>query len=218
MRLILSIATAGLVGLAGVSAARGSGGVVLQTDSHTFPVGARHTVQLEFPIGELRVIPSDESRVRFDLRVRCRHRSAEHCAELADRLVLESDDTGGTLSLRLENYPKWQRKGFTVLGELRVPRSLAVRIEMGVGQLEVEGLEGDLDVDLGVGQADIRTPRAQARQVSAEAGIGDASIRGAGGELERSRFLGSRVTWVRGHGRSDVRVHVGVGEATVRLD
>jgi hypothetical protein len=175
-------------------------------------------VHVNFPIGELRVIPTDDTNVQFDIRVRCRGRAEEDCEELANRLVLDSHDSGHTLSLKLENYPKWHNKGFTVIGELRVPRAQALRVEMGVGQLDVDGLQGDLDVDLGVGEADIRTPRASAANVSVEAGIGDATIRGAGSDLESSRFVGARATWSRGNGKSDVRLHVGVGDATVRLE
>jgi len=218
MRRFLSIAAAAMVALPGLTVPGPARAAVLETDSQTFPVSRQHRVRLEFPIGELRVIPSDESRVRFDLRVRCRGRSDERCADLANNLRLESDDTGGTLSLKLEGYPKWLRKGFTAMGELRVPRALSVRIEMGVGQLEIEGLEGDLDVDLGVGQAELRMSRAHVREVSVDTGIGDASIRGGGASTASSRFLGTRVSWTQGRGASDIRLHVGVGEGMVRLE
>lgn len=218
MRPFLPLAAAGAVALASLAAHGPAHAAVLETDTQSFAVTRQHRVRLEYPIGELRVIPSDDSRVRFDLRVRCRGRSEERCAELANELRLESDDTGNTLSLKLEGYPRWLRKGFTAMGELRVPRALAVRIEMGVGQLEIEGLEGDLDVDLGVGQAELRLPRARMREVSVDTGIGDASIRGGGAETASSRFLGTRVSWTQGRGPSEVRVHVGVGEGTIRLE
>ncbi len=203
---------------AGLATANASFATELATEPHVFPVTAKHRVHLEFPVGELRVIPSDEARVRFDLRVRCKGRSDDRCEELANRLVLESDDTGGTLHLKLEKYPKWHTKGLTVIGELHVPRALAVDVEMGVGELDIEGLEGDLDVNLGVGEADIRVPRMRANHVSVEAGVGEASIRGGGTNTRTSGFVGSHATWTGGEGRASVRLHVGVGEAAVRLD
>jgi hypothetical protein len=191
---------------------------VLETEPRTFPIAAHQRVRLEFPVGELKVIPTDESRVRFDLRVRCRGRSDERCEELANRLVLDSDDEGSTLHLKLQKYPKWGNHGMTVMGELRVPRSLAVQIEMGVGELDIDGIEGDLDVELGVGEAAIRAPKAHAGRVSVETGIGDASIRGGGSDTESRGFIGSHATWSAGSGRSAVRLHVGVGEGSVRLE
>ena len=130
---------------AGLATANASFATELATEPHVFPVTAKHRVHLEFPVGELRVIPSDEARVRFDLRVRCKGRSDDRCEELANRLVLESDDTGGTLHLKLEKHPKWHTKGLTVIGELHVPRALAVDVEMGVGELDIEGLDIDAD-------------------------------------------------------------------------
>lgn len=191
---------------------------VLETEPHTFPVTAKHRVRIEFPVGELRVLPSDEPRVRFDLKVRCRGSADNRCEELANRLVLESNDEGGTLHLKLDKYPKWHNKGLTVIGELHVPRALALRVEMGVGELDIDGLEGDLDVELGVGDADIRMPRARASHVTVEAGVGEAAIRGGGSDTETRGFIGSHAMWSGGTGRSSIRLHVGVGEGDVRLE
>ena len=217
MRLLATLVLGAAFALTGASAAAAHG-QMLETDTHTFPITKAHRVHVHFPVGQLRVIPTDEPRVQFDIRVRCRSNDTERCEELANQLVLDSHDSGNTLTLRIENYPKWNRKGFTVTGELRVPRAQALRVEMGVGELDIDGLQGDLEVDLGVGDADIRTTRASAAHVSVESGIGDATIRGTGSEVESSRFVGARATWSRGTGKSDVRLHVGVGDATVRLD
>ena len=191
---------------------------LLTTDPHTYPVTAHHRIRLEFPVGELKVVPSEGSRVRFELKVRCRGRSDERCEELANRLILDSDDDGGVLHLKLHKYPRWHMNGMTVIGELAVPRALALEIEMGVGELTIDGLEGDLDVNLGVGDADIRAPKAQASHVSVETGIGDAEIHGGGAGTRSRGFIGSHAMWSDGNGRSQLRLHVGVGDATVRLE
>ena len=217
MRPILSFAVAGIVSLTGL-ASLPVRAAVLEADTHTFTVSKSHKVHIHFPVGQLRVVPTDDSRVQFVVRVRCRGNYEHRCEELANELVLDSRDIDNTLTLRLENYPKWVNSKFSVMGELRVPRSLALRVEMGVGDLDIEGLLGDLDVELGVGEADIRTLRNSASHVSVQTGIGDASIRGAGSDLESSRFLGARATWSSGSGKSDVRLQVGVGDATVRLE
>jgi hypothetical protein len=216
MRSSIALATGSLV-LAALAAGPARA-ATLETDTYSFAVSRDHRVQMEFPVGQLRVIATDESKVHFTLRVKCKGNSDERCEELANRLVLDSHDSGSQLRLRLENYPKWDNKGFSVHGELRVPRSQTLRIEMGVGQIDVDGLQGDLDVDLGVGEADIRALRAHAANVTVETGIGDASIRGANSALESSRFVGARASWSGGKGKSDVRLHVGVGDGMVWLE
>ena len=212
MKLALALAALSVLAATPVRA------TVLETEPRTFPVAAHQRVRLEFPVGELKVIPTDEPVVRFDVHVRCSGHNDEHCEELANRLVLDSFDEGGTLHLKLQKYPKWINHGMKVMGELRVPRLLAVKIEMGVGELDIDGIEGDLDVELGVGEAAIRSPKNHAGHVSVETGVGDASIHGGGSDTESHGFIGSHATWTAGNGRSGVRVHVGVGEGTVRLE
>ena len=190
----------------------------LETEPHTFKVSARHRVQVNFPVGQLQVLPGDDSQVRFEIRVRCRGGSEERCESMANRLVLDSKDRDGTLRLTLDDYPKWHNKGFQVMATMHVPRTMPVRVEMGVGQLSIEGLEGDLNVDLGVGEADIVTSRVRAQDVSVDTGIGDASIRGGGVDTRRHGFIGASASWDGGKGSAKVRLHVGVGDATVRLD
>jgi len=192
--------------------------VLLTTDPHVYMVTPNHRIRLEFPIGQLKVIPSDEPHVRFDLHVRCDGRSEESCEELANRLILDSDDAGGTLHLKLHKLPNWHNHGMKVMGELSVPRSLAVDIEMGVGELDIRGMEGDIDVELGVGEADIQASKVQASYVSVDSGIGDAEIRGGGTGTRVRSFIGSHAEWNDRDGRSTVHLHVGVGEATVRLE
>ena len=191
--------------------------VTLTTDPHTYMVSPDHRIRLEFPVGELKVVATDEPHVRFDLKVRCKSGSDEHCEEIANRLILDSDDTGGTLHLKLHKYPQWNNHGMEVMGQLSVPRTMPVEVEMGVGELDITGLEGDLDVTLGVGQADIRALRAKASHVSVDTGIGDAEIQGGGSDTHSRGFIGSHSVWTDGPGRGAVRLHVGVGDATVRL-
>jgi len=212
MSLRIALATGTLAALAVAAPARAT---LYETEPRVFSVTSHHHVRIEFPVGELKVVATDDSRVRFDLRVRC-NRSTSRCEDMANRLVLDSDDEDGTLHLKLHRYPEWRMHGLKLMGELRVPRSLPVRVEMGVGELDIDGLEGDLDVELGVGEAAVHAARNRTNNVTIETGIGDAQITGAGGDVERHGFLGSHASW-SGGGRSDVRVHVGVGEGRVRL-
>jgi hypothetical protein len=91
-------------------------------------------------------------------------------------------------------------------------------LDMGVGDLKVDDIEGDLHVELGVGDADIRASSAAVRSVDVQAGVGDAGVIANGNRVRRHGFIGSTASWDEGRGRSEVRLHVGVGDATVRVD
>ncbi|MFM7230672.1 MAG: hypothetical protein ACKO3S_01655 [bacterium] len=203
-----------------LSLATAARAAVLETEPQVFPVGQAKRVHLEFPVGDLRVVPSDGDRVELRLQVRCSRGSVNECNEFANRLVLESRERNGVLRLHLDKFPKWRNNGFSLRGELRVPRQLALSLEMGVGDLDVAGIESDLDVDLGVGEATVSLPRRTASQVHVKSGVGEAAIVGGATGVQRSGVVGSSAKWVasEGNGRANVKLAVGVGEATVRLE
>ena len=188
----------------------------LVTDPHVYKVTPSHRIRLEFPVGELKVVGTDDSQVEFHIVAACDDDDAR-CAERANALQLESTDENGVLHLKLDHYPKFNNHGLHIEGELRVPRALGVKVDMGVGEIETDDLTGDFDADLGVGQATIRTTRATTARVDAAAGIGQATIRGASDDRQQSSFLGANTTWKGGPGKSAIKVHVGVGEAEIKL-
>jgi hypothetical protein len=133
-----------------------------------------------------------------------------------ERLSLDANDTGSALIIDIEGYPKMNPR-FSLIGVLQVPRRNDLEIEMGVGELGIVGMEGSLDVDLGVGEADIDVSKESVRRVTVEVGIGDARIRAGGDRRESSGLFGREVRWSEGSGRATVKLNVGVGDARVSL-
>jgi hypothetical protein len=90
---------------------------------------------------------------------------------------------------------------------------------MGVGELEVAGVDDDLSIDLGVGEVDVSVPEARFRSVDLDAGIGEASLRLPEGRYQgrRSFLIGSELDWHEGRGQAALVVDLGVGEVEVRL-
>jgi hypothetical protein len=99
-----------------------------------------------------------------------------------------------------------------------LPATLAIQVDMGVGDLEVRQVEGDVDVELGVGEADVRVPAKAVSSVECEVGVGDANVHGTDGERRSSGLLiGRTVRWQGNEGGSRVHLEVGVGDADVWL-
>jgi hypothetical protein len=189
---------------------------VLQAQTRAWPIGADQRVRLEFPVGELRVEASDGDRVRLELTAKCKDSDTERCMKRVERLSLDANDTGSALIIDIEGYPKMNPR-FSLIGVLQVPRRNDLEIEMGVGELGIVGMEGSLDVDLGVGEADIDVSKESVRRVTVEVGIGDARIRAGGDRRESSGLFGREVRWSEGSGRATVKLNVGVGDARVSL-
>lgn len=190
----------------------------LEAEPKAYALEGVRELSLDFPVGSLYIEGDDGTTVRVSVRVRCRSGSLSDCQERARKVVIDRGQTGTTLTLRFEGIPKTNSHRLSVEARLFVPRALATRIEMGVGDLDTRDLSGDLDVQLGVGDLDIRGAAANYRAVRAEVGVGDASVRTQSGRFQGEGFIGRSVRWAEGTGPSSVRAHVGVGDVTVVLD
>lgn len=187
-------------------------------DRVSLPAAKAQTVHLKFPVGELRVEATTGSQVELELTARCKGWGTDDCEDRARRVHVETDDSGGRLDFVVEGYPKLHSGDFNLRGVLRVPARMDLDLDMGVGDLRVADMEGDLHVELGVGDAEIRASSAAIRSVDVQAGVGDAGVIAKGGQVRRHGFVGSTASWDEGRGRSNVSLHVGVGDATVRVD
>jgi hypothetical protein len=96
--------------------------------------------------------------------------------------------------------------------ELEVPQSANLDVHQKVGDLTVENVEGDKELDLGVGDIRVASEHSAYRLVHASAGIGDVNGDGYG---ETSGWLGKTLKY-HGEGKYELRAHVGVGD--INLD
>ena len=199
-------------------AAPASAGETLQAQTKAWSVTPDTRLHFEFPVGGLRVEATDDSKVRLELMVKCKNSDRDRCERFASRLRLDVDQDANDLRVKVEGYPKFGNHDINLQGVLLVPRSLEVKLEMGVGDLEIDGLAGDLEIELGVGEADLTLDSADYRTADIEVGVGDASLKASGKRRSSSGFLGRTVRWTEGSGPSRARLHIGVGDASVRMD
>lgn len=188
--------------------------------SRSFKVADGQTLRLDLSVGEFRVEGADVDSVEADLRVECRWGDDDDCARMLDKVELVSRTSGRRLVIELVSDSSWRKSKLEVEGDFRVPRGGALEVDMGVGELTIEGVAADVSADLGVGELSIRVPAASVRSVSLDAGVGEAKLLGAGTSVEgrRSLLVGSEVFWEDGEGEARIRADVGVGEATVYLE
>lgn len=178
-------------------------------------VGPAKKVRLDFPAGQCAVIGTDAARVRFEVWAEC-DSDASRCQDRADRIDVKAEHEGDQIVLRLEDVTKFNGR-FQLHGRLYVPHDLAVRVEMGAGELRIEDVGQDLDAQLGAGEVAIRMAEEDVRSVEVQVGVGGASLnRGRASHTGRG-WLGKEIHWSEGTGRSRVKVELGVGEASVRL-
>jgi hypothetical protein len=184
--------------------------------NHSFDATGVKLVRLDHPVGELEIVGADVKAVEVRMEIDCESRK---CADVIDDIKLESRVKNGELRLEVDGYPTFS-KGLSVNLEMRVPRAMALAIEHGVGEVSIESVDGDIDLESGVGEVDIRGNSKSFRSAEIELGVGESELTVDGASVEGDSFLfvGGETEWHKGRGESRLKIEVGVGEATVRLD
>jgi Toastrack DUF4097 len=98
--------------------------------------------------------------------------------------------------------------------ELEVPQNTNIDAHAKVGDLTIDNIEGDKDLELGVGDLRIADGHAGYRLIHVSAGIGDVHSDGYG---ETSGWLGKTLKY-HGDGKYELRAHVGVGDIHLEGD
>jgi hypothetical protein len=159
-------------------------------------------VHVRLKVGDLRILRSDSNKIRVHYTVKSRSESRMKDAHL-DFEVLDRDAniefhaaTGGNTQFDVE---------------LDVPQNTNLDVHEKVGDLTVEDIEGDKDLELGVGDIRIAAGHSGYHLMRASTGIGDVNGRSYG---ETSGWLGKTLNY-HGDGKYELRAHVGVGDITL---
>jgi hypothetical protein len=168
-----------------------------RSDTREFSIGGSLRVRLS--VGDLHIKHGDSSKIRLEYTVKSRHESA-----VKDTTV-DFDVHGNDATIEF-HVPSTSNTEVDV--ELEVPENTNLDVHEKVGDMRIESVEGDKDLNLGVGDIHIDSGHAAYRLVNASTGIGDVSGDGYG---ETSGWLGKTLKY-HGDGKYELRAHVGVGD------
>jgi hypothetical protein len=170
------------------------------SDARDFTAGGMLHVHLG--VGDLHIKRGTANKISLRYTVKSRHER-----NVKDARV-DFDIRGNDASIEF-HAPYGGNTEFDV--ELEVPSNTNLDLHEKVGDITVENIEGDKDMELSVG--DIRVARCSSpyRLVHASAGIGDVNSDGYG---ETSGWLGKTLRY-HGDGKYELRAHVGVGDITL---
>jgi hypothetical protein len=175
------------------------------------------TVAVDIPVGEVTIETWDSPQIAIEMQLRCRSNN-RRCADSAKVVKLLAGNRDERLRFRVENWPKVQTRGLHAVVRLRLPARLAVDAELGVGELRITGVAGNLDADLGVGEVQVTLPQDAVASVRLDAGIGEATLRTREKRYEHAGVGVRTLRWNEGTGTARVTVDCGVGEVQVRLE
>lgn len=162
-------------------------------------------VILDANVGDVQVKPAEDGKLRL---VITSHK--EEDAAAAPHWVREFAVNGSQAKIALE-MPKHGDHNFDVT--LFVPKRSDLRLNLEVGDLSIEGITGNTDAELGIGDLHMRVPDPHAyRAVAMSVHIGD--VDASAFNLEPSGFLGKSVHHDFSSGSYRLKLHTGIGDVS----
>jgi hypothetical protein len=157
-------------------------------------------------VGDLRVQPAeDDAHIKLVITSR-----KFDDAAAAPHWIREFAVNGSQAKIVLE-MPKHGEHNFDVT--LYVPKRSDLRLNLEVGDLTIEGITGNTDAELGVGDLHMTVPDPHAyRAVAMSVHIGDVDAKAFG--LEPSGFLGKSVERQFSSGSYRLKLHTGIGDVS----
>ncbi len=191
-----------IVLMLGVAAAAGA--ETLRSEHHAWAAGGADRLSFEVPVGDVEITGTDGSEVTVEMEIRCSS-WFRRCGDQAKEIELEQRTSGTTMFLEVKNYPHHQSH-LSVDLRISVPRQMNLRGELGVGDTELAGLSGSVEIESGVGDVEIHLPHQAVRSVHLECGVGSAEMRVEGRRVDVPGFLflGHNLDW--DDGRGDARI------------
>jgi hypothetical protein len=159
-------------------------------------------LHVRMSVGDLHIKRSDSNKIRLHYTVKSRLESRVKDAHV------DIDIHGRDANIEF-HAPTSGNTQFDV--ELEVPQSTNLDVHEKVGDMTIENIEGDKDLELGVGDIRVAVGRAAYHLVRASTSIGDVNGEGYG---ETSGWLGKTLKY-HGEGKYELNAHVSVGDITL---
>lgn len=174
-------------------------------------------VTVQAGVGEVEVIGDGGAGITARVEVTSKRGSfwSSHRSREIDALELGSEVRGNTLHLRISPDDR-DGRDFIESWTVHVPSRLAAEVKLGVGDVRLLDVTGDLTVSAGVGDIRIESSYAMFGSIQASCGVGDATLRTPEGRDEGEGFIAHELHG-KGPGSSTIRVSAGVGDVTIRL-
>ena len=156
-------------------------------------------VHVRMTVGDLHIKRGDTTKIRLDYTIKSRRE------QNAKESSVNIDVQGNNATIEFHS----QSGGSTNIDvELEVPENTNLDVHSKVGDVTIDGIVGDKDIDLSVGDVRVATQQDAYRLVNANTGIGDVHSDGYG---ETHGWLGKTLKY-HGEGKYELRAHVGVGD------
>ncbi|AIY64015.1 DUF4097 family beta strand repeat-containing protein [Pseudoalteromonas piratica] len=178
--------------------------------TETLTMNQGQNLEIDFPVGSIEIITVDGNELSIEIEIEGKDEGWFSKNRDVSNIELNKRVRDNRISLEIDEdnlNQEWV---------IKVPKSAAIDIEVGVGSIEIQKLENSVDADVGVGSIRIDTVLDDFKRIDLSTGVGDTSIKGFSGDLESSRNIVSSETSYSGNGEYSIEAEVGVGDIKVR--
>ncbi|MGO8796653.1 MAG: DUF4097 family beta strand repeat-containing protein [Candidatus Sulfotelmatobacter sp.] len=186
----------------GFASDRGSDWNYEETHNEVRDFVAGGMVHVRLSVGDLHIKRGDSDKIRVHYTIKSHRESHLKNAHV------DIDTRGRDASIEF-HAPTSGNTSFDV--ELELPQNTNLDVHEKVGDLTVENIDGDKDLDLGVGDIRVEAERSNYHLVRASSSIGEVNGEGYG---ESSGWLGKTLKY-QGDGKYELRAHVSVGDISL---
>lgn len=178
--------------------------------TETLTMNQGQNLEIDFPVGSIEIITVDGYELSIEIEIEGKDEGWFSKNRDVSNIELNKRVRDNRISLEIDEdnlNQEWV---------IKVPKSAAIDIEVGVGSIEIQKLENSVDADVGVGSIRIDTVLDDFKRIDLSTGVGDTSIKGFRGDLESSRNIVSSEARYSGNGEYSIEAEVGVGDIKVR--
>jgi hypothetical protein len=200
-----------------------------QDVKHTFtsgvPSGTIRRVIINIPAGEVSIRNGAPDRIALTGEIHRTYdgwRQRDKAQRIADDVSVEIQVNGDEAVVERRygpNAQSWSAKsfhsGFEV--KLELPPGVDVEINTRYGEVQVDGVFGNVTADLRAGEIRVRSPRANVRAVNASVRVGEVHADTGAESMSGEGLFPGVLHYVNAAGKSDINVHTTFGEVHVTL-
>lgn len=177
--------------------------------SHRIDASSLESIEILIPVVQMNIEVYDGNDIELEIDIRSKRRMWLFGKRDVDHIDLEIDRVGNNLIISINE------NNLDQTWKVRLPRYLALEMDIGVGEIRLEKFSNNLDMELGVGEVRVIVDDTEYRSIDLDVGVGETLIRGFENAVHSEREIVSDSARYNGNGEFRIDIEVGVGEARV---
>ncbi|MFK7830284.1 MAG: hypothetical protein AB8B57_10935 [Congregibacter sp.] len=176
-------------------------------------------LNLEFPSGDVTVVPSTDGQLHASARFFC-NVDSKQCPKNADKASIVHEQNGERSVILFKPALSYSTRHANIVYRVEVPDVARLSIDVDAGDFSINSPTACLSVSAGAGDLQIDVPLSDVRGVTLDANLGDANLQTPEGyaDDERTLLVGSEIVWDKGPGACDLDAKLQAGAINVRLN